>query len=44
MTVVAKDFHQKCITPQNGQRHSNNSSAKADDLFECVRPFCGAAT
>ena len=23
-------------TPQNGQTHSNNLSAKADELFECV--------
>ena len=23
-------------TPQNGQTQSNNSSAKADKLFECV--------
>ena len=23
-------------TPQNGQTHSSNSSAKADKLFECV--------
>ena len=23
-------------TPQNGQTHSNNSSAKAEELFECV--------
>ena len=22
-------------TPQNGQTHSNNSSATADELFEC---------
>ena len=22
-------------TPQNGQTHSNNSSAKANELFEC---------
>ena len=22
-------------------KHSNNSSAVADELFECVRPFCG---
>ena len=29
-------------TPQNGQIHSNNSSATADELFECVWPFCGA--
>ena len=38
-----------CLTlqapiPQNGQTHSNNSStkaAKADELFECLWPFCG---
>ena len=28
-------------TPQNGQTHSNNSSAAADELFECVWPFVG---
>ena len=27
--------------PQNSQRHSNNSSPTADELFECVLPFCG---
>ena len=27
--------------PQNGQTHSNNSSVLADELFECVWPFCG---
>ena len=26
--------------PQNGQTHSNSLSAKADELFECVWPFC----
>ena len=26
---------------QNGQTHSNNSLAVADELFECVWPFCG---
>ena len=26
----------KCPTPQNGQTHSNNGSATADELFECV--------
>ena len=26
--------------PQNGQTHSNNSPATADELFECVWPFC----
>ena len=28
-------------TPQNGQTHSNSLSAFAEELFECVRPFCG---
>ena len=31
-------------TSQNSLAHSNNSSAKADELFECVEcvwPFCG---
>ena len=28
-------------TTQNGQTHSNNSLATADELFECVWPFCG---
>ena len=27
--------------PQNGQTHSNDKSAFADELFECVWPFCG---
>ena len=26
-------------TPQNGQTHANNSSALADNLFECGLPF-----
>ena len=26
---------------QNGQTHPNNSPAVADELFECVWPFCG---
>ena len=30
-------------TKQNGQTHSNNSSATVDELFECVWPFCGLA-
>ena len=29
---------------QNGQTHSNNLSAVADELFECVWPFCGVDT
>ena len=31
----------KAPTPQNGQTHSNNSSATADELFQCVWLFCG---
>ena len=30
-------------TLQNGQTHSNNSSAFADKLFKCVWLFCGVA-
>ena len=30
----------KAPIPQNGQLHSNKSSATADELFECVWPFC----
>ena len=30
--------------PQNGQTHPNNSSAFADELFECVWPFCGVGS
>ena len=28
-------------TSQNGQTQSKNSSAVAEELFECVGPFCG---
>ena len=31
-------------TPQNGLTHSSNSSAVADDFFECVWLFCGVST
>ena len=30
--------------PQNGQTVSNNSSACANELFECVGTFCGVGT
>ena len=30
--------------PQNDQTHSNNFSPTADQLFECVWPFCGIGT
>ena len=31
-------------TLQNGQTHSNNSSVVADEMFECVWPFCEIGT
>ena len=31
-------------TPQNGQTDSNNSSATADELLECVWQFCWVGT
>ena len=31
-------------TPQNGQTHSNNLSAFANELFEYVWPFCAVGT
>ena len=41
---IIKPFHILKIKvdeiAQNGQTHSENSSAVADELFECVRPFC----
>ena len=30
------DINLLSATPQNGQTYSNNSSATADELFECV--------
>ena len=38
---VSYVFNPLSAVPQNGQTHSNNSSAFADELFECVWPFCG---
>ena len=29
------------VTRWKGQTHSNNSSVTADELFDCVWPFCG---
>ena len=29
-------------TPHNSQKHSKNSLAKTDELFNCVWPFPGA--
>ena len=31
-------------TPKNGQAPSSNLLAVADELFECVWPFCGIGT
>ena len=31
-------------TPQNSWTYSNNSSAVADELFECVWPLCGVGS
>ena len=39
--TVVKSFSE---TPQNDQTDSNNPSAFADELFECVSPFCGVGT
>ena len=33
--------YKKCINPLSGQTRSNNSSTVAEELFECVWPFCG---
>ena len=34
-------FNPLSTNPQNGQTHSNNSSAFAVELFECVSGFRG---
>ena len=34
----------KVPNPQNCQTQSNNSSTVADELFQCVWPFCGVGT
>ena len=42
LSATANQLHQNFVlflsapTPQNDQTHSNNSSAIADELFECV--------
>ena len=43
-TAGVKGFNTLSANPANGQTHSNNSSGTAGELFECVWPFCGAAT
>ena len=42
-TTTINDFTLTLYTPipQNGQTHSSNSSAIADELFQCVWPFSG---
>ena len=34
------EFNLSSTKPQNGQSHSNISPATADELFQCVWPFC----
>ena len=41
--VKMRSKSQNAQTSQSGQIHSNNSSAVADELFECVRRFVGLA-
>ena len=40
VVLVWKYFEFLASSPQNGQTHSNNSSAVVDELFEFVWPFC----
>ena len=30
----------EALNPQNGQTYSNNLPAVAEEMFECVWPFC----
>ena len=36
MVLIKLTLTLKAPIPQNGQTHSKNSSATADELFECV--------
>ena len=36
MKLISYELTPKVPLPQNGQTHSNNSSATADKLFDCV--------
>ena len=40
-TLVWNELILQAPTPQNSQTHSNNLSAIANELLECVWPFCG---
>ena len=39
--LLAKFVNSLNMNPTNGQTDSNNMSATADELFECVWPFYG---
>ena len=36
-------FNPLSANPTKGQTHSNNLSTTADELFECVWPFCAVS-
>ena len=40
-TKITEGLTFELPTPQNGQTHSDSLLAVANELFECVRPFCG---
>ena len=40
----SKKINPLSANPTKGQTHSNNSSTKADKLFECVWPLCKDGT
>ena len=40
-TKITEGLTLELPTPQNGQTHSNSLLTVANELFECVRPFCG---
>ena len=40
-TIVYSVINPSSTNPQNGHTYSNDSSAKADKLLDCVWPFYG---
>ena len=40
MKLISYELTLTAPLPQNGQTHSNNLSGTADELFDCVWPFC----
>ena len=41
---LVKQLTLEAPDPHGGQIHSNNLLAAANELFECVQPFCGVGT